>query len=241
MDNTEDIIQIKFTGNNIKPDSVSIQDFVSVLAAFEKSLRAVVEHNNPNLDIEDDYISLIDIENRSLSLVLKLREDQLVVNESYKQFTKSLDSNQFDLLPIASVDELKKITTFNQRYQCKMQLGYGSNGNFVRMGEFKQYKPHKLKSFRDKKTIYGELIKIGGDKPKAYIQQYNGTVINGSLSKEMAVNYSGLLYKKVKAFGVVVVSGKTLTPVSFKVNEIAPFEPLSLQDSIDSIKNALID
>lgn len=68
------ILELKFQGNGIKPNKVSIKELVNVLSNFNEAFKAMIIHNDPTIDLDDDYISLIAIDNKSLSLKSELKE-----------------------------------------------------------------------------------------------------------------------------------------------------------------------
>ncbi len=234
------LLELRFIGKNLKPKTLSIKELTTLLDRFDRAMKAIMVSRHPHLEIPPNYISLENIKHNSIGLQCAVNSLDEESYEAFSEFSEGIQSGDYDNFPAESLDSLNYFSTFNKKRNSTMVVGTRKSGRFKKLAEFKGIEKSKLSSFSDTRTLYGELIQIGGKtNPKAILREYSGREIQGDISKEMAMKNSHLLYKEIKATGVVKISGHTLAPLSFRIDSISPFKALTMEESIDSIRAAL--
>jgi len=233
------ILELKFQGNDIKPNKVSIKELTNILSNFDEAFKAMILHYDPTIDLDDDYISLIAIDNKSLSLKSELKKFIEVSKTAYLALALAISSGDINALPEKAKKPIHNISNFNKKWDCEAKFGYSKNNIFNEIASFKSLNQDKDYTFQQKSTYYGELKKIGGDNPVANVLSLNGRYINAHLSKEQVIEYSNLVYKDVKIVGSAKYSGKTLRLKSFFLESMEAYEILSINQTVDSFKKLI--
>ena len=234
------ILELKFKGDDIEPSKVSITELISILSAYNGAIRSLVEITDPLIDIDDDFISLIEIGNNSFGLKTIVKKYKDLARNAFYSLAIAASTGDISDLPGKASAAIRIFGKFNEKWNCYTHFGYiDKNQSFKEISFFKRVAISKVKHFKDSKTFYGELVKIGGEVPKAHILSINGSYINADLTKEEVLLYNSLLYKEVKVKGQARYSGETLKLSSFKVESIEEYKTLSASESVRAIKNSL--
>ncbi len=192
---------------------------------------------NPLLEIDDDFISLVDINDESLDLVTTFNKFKQVAKTSFISFVLAASSGDISQIPTDASEAVKKISNFNQKWDCTAHFGYNLNG-FNEISSFSKVKNIKDSSFKETKTFYGELKRIGGDNPVANIKLHNGKWLNAKISRQQALDYNDYLYKEVIILGVAKYSNKSLKILEFDASNIEPYESVAISDTISIFRKA---
>lgn len=220
------------------PSKVSIAELSSLLSSFDNAIRSIMKEQSPEIELEDDYIALVEIGNRSLSLRTELKKYKSIAKAAFLILASAGTEGNIADLPNPAQTGLKRISNFNTKWDCRASFGYVTEGQFREIKSFAKVAFERQKYFTEDRTFYGELKKIGGDTPKAHILSLNGSYINASLDKELASRSKELLYEEVKVTGKARYNSKTLKLTSYTITAIEPYNTLSVKQSINAIRKA---
>lgn len=210
-----------------------------VLNNFDEAFKAMILHNDPTIDLDNDYISLIAIDNKSLSLKSEIKKFIELSKAAFLSLSLAISSGDINALPDKAKKPIHHISNFNKKWDCEAKFGYSKNNIFNEIGSFKSLQQDKDYTFQQKSTYYGELKRIGGDKPVANILSINGTYINANLTKDQVTEYIHLMYKEVMIVGSAKYSSKSLQLKSFTLDNMELYKTLSISQTVDSFKKLL--
>jgi hypothetical protein len=71
MANLHEMMEIRFAGKDIFPETIRAKELADILANIEESLTAIILKENPKVSVEDIIIGLVNIEEGSAKLRFK--------------------------------------------------------------------------------------------------------------------------------------------------------------------------
>ncbi len=240
--NQSNIVELKFTGGGISPTKLTPKEVASMLVAFDDALRPLLAQMYPEVNFGDNYVGLVNVGNRSLSLRYRLKEHPDKLRKGFEHLASSVAHNLIDDLPLPSANAAKKIARFATKTESTAQLGYyhEQEDTFDLVADFAPYKKTSFKRVRTNKVLYGKLIKLGDDKsPRAHIRLINGSVISSNIEPSQVLKYRDLLWENVKIMGEALISGQTLKITSFKIDSMVKHDLLPLGETVASIRKIL--
>lgn len=230
MDPNQHIIELKFEGNGIKPSKVKASEVAEMIASFENALMAVIRQQHASIDESEVFISLDQIEDKSLSLRYVANRAREFVLPALLTITTSFANNAYADLPPSAIEDLRRITKFTKRHDC--------SGVFIDAGE-------RLVTFdkdteivvsedaflRGDTTIYGEVLKAGGDTPRVTLKIDDDYTVSFEVRKDIAIRLASNLYKEVGLQGSARWNRKTFKVVDFRADSVIFIEQASLTDT----------
>jgi hypothetical protein len=71
MPNANEIIEMCFRGEGITPDNLKASEIADLITSYEDALLSIIARNNPEINLEEVFVSLIGIEENSVHLKFK--------------------------------------------------------------------------------------------------------------------------------------------------------------------------
>ena len=233
MEPDQHIIELKFEGNGIKPSKVKASEVAEMLLSFEGAIMAVMKQQHASVEESEVFISFEAIQDQSISLRCLAHRAKEMVLPALLAITTSFSTGAYAELPNAAVEDLRRITKFTKRHECQ--------GVFIDAGE-------RLVTFdkdteivvaedaflRGDTTIYGEVLKAGGDTPRVTLKIDDYTV-SFEVRKEIAIRLAGNLYKEVGLVGNARWNRKTYKVVDFRADSLIFIEQAPLIDTFEKL------
>lgn len=237
MNPNDNIFTLRFWGDNneINPESFSAKELGSIIIAFEESIRAIIDNSFPSVNQDDVRISLVSIENKSESLAFAL-DDLPETIQALRVFSKSVQNKTYTSLPDRAYSGLRVIHNTVNNKSCNAELKYKSEKLFTLFPNTELIKPESVNIESDG-IIYGELLKIGGDKPRAWLRLDDGTTFSFGLSKEQVENLSPNMYKPLALKGKRKINTVTDNIVGFKLYDIVEYKPFNTYNAIKELRS----
>lgn len=236
MDNGENIFTLRFWGdeNEINPKSFSAKELGQIIVAFEESIRAIIDNSFPSVNQDDVKVCLIKIEDKSESLGFYI-DDIPETNLALRVFSNSIQNNTYTSLPDKAYHGLKVIYSSVNNKNCNAELRHKSENLFTIYPNTELVKP-ELVNIESDGLIYGELLKIGGEKPRAWLRLDDGITFSFRLSREQVATLSPNMYKSIALKGRRKINTITDNIVGFKLYDIVEYKPYNTYNAIKELR-----
>jgi len=238
-DNTADI-ELKFEGNNVKPSAVKASEVAELIRSFEGALEAVIRDSHPEIKEGFVLVSFDQIKHESLTIKCIAHKAKEYVLPAYLAIATSFANNNFNDLPFDSIENLRTITKFTRKYICDGSfIAEGKQlANFNTETDVSYNKDYEV---RGDTTLYGEVLKAGGENPRVQIKINDEYTISFDVKKEIAIYLATKLYKEVGLKGNAKWNTKTYKVLDFRAESIVDIEPTNIRDSFKELNKLFGD
>ncbi|MFD3000113.1 hypothetical protein ACFS7Z_07060 [Pontibacter toksunensis] len=233
MGNEQHSIELKFEGNGIKPSKVRASEVAELITSFEAALLAVVKDNNYEFEDAEVLISFDAIQDKSLSIKCLAHSAKLVL-PAFALVATSFTNAEFNNLPSASLEHLRKITKFSKKHKCSGFLIQDG----ARLAEFDQNTEvthSDAGTLRGDTTVYGMVLKAGGDNPRVTLKIDDNYTVSFDVKRDIAVKLAELLYKEVGLRGNARWDRKTYKVLDFRADAIVYLEQTDIQKTFQEL------
>ncbi|MBI4332457.1 MAG: hypothetical protein HY673_14385 [Chloroflexi bacterium] len=229
-----DFIEIRFSGEGVKPETTKASDIADIIKAIESMLESYIFRDHPDTDKDAVIVGLVSIENLSVGLTFRSQIPAITIR-AFEKVGEAVATGQYSELPPASLEALNTIALFTRRRQCTTDF-------IVRNGQRKtvatmtpQTKIERLPSLTGETTIYGQVIRVGGRDPKVWVELINGDQITCEASVDIVRKLGGKLYDIVGLSGSARWNPKSLALEGFTAKDITPYEETPLEDAFGQL------
>jgi len=234
MDENTASIELKFEGNNIRPAVVKASEVAELIKSFEGALEAVIRESHPEIKEGFVLISFDQIKHESLSIKCIAHKAKEYVLPAYIAITTAFSTNDFNNLPFSSIEELRTITRFSRKYLC--DGAFISDGN--RVANFNtetDVSYSKNNVARGDTTLYGEVLKAGGETPRVQIKINNDYTISFEVKKEIAIYLATKLYQEIGLKGNARWNTQSFKILDFKAESVIDVPKGDLRNSFKEL------
>ena len=233
-----DIVEIKFTGNEIKPDKVSLEEAAKILVSFKKLVEPILLQQNPNIDLESTYVGLVDIGDRSFSFRYVLKQHQKDIRAAVTTLLVAISTHSIAGLPDRTLAELDSISTFNKKWGTRTALGEVIDSEFSeRANFFDEYQKEKIPTIQGNTVAYGKIITVGHTDPHLSVKLISGETISVFADEATIVNWRP--YTWVRVEGVGVWHSKELVLKRVNATKIEEYKRVKASEGFDFLRETL--
>lgn len=223
-----DLLEIKFTGNDISPETIELEDLAKELTLLRDLLSPIIADKHPELAHELDFLAFSDIGNRSLSYRYRIKEIRDIVLASYSALILGITQRDAGLLPYDTVLALERTSDFNAKYGSSVSFGYADgSGTFQSLAsftdEFKKEKLHWVKGWTTKYGYFRSLGETKNGRLQGKLVLASGSVVAIHLDEVTARKYRSVVLENVRISGNGTWVGASLRLTSITPTEIVPF------------------
>lgn len=225
-------------GSNISPELLSAKELAELITALEHTLVATANKHSKNRS-KEFIISIVGINKGSLSLELKGNYVE-ETNEAIQAIGWAINKREFNRLTKDSVDGLKSIFNFLDKHKCKAKFCFSSEGEptafldpTIELPDSKQYQ------ISGETTIYGQLIRVGGVKPRATLRVAEGEDIFCDIKEHQVHQLASKLYQRVSLTGIASWDIDTYKILSFKVTDFEELEEVPIDKAIQDLAKTI--
>ena len=155
-------IEVRVTGERFSLEAIRPRKVTKLLDTLEALVIAIVEHDYPELDLTRDgalgFTSIL-----SGSLVAELHSPHEEVGCAWRKVNHAIEAGDYPAIPPRVTEQLREIIGFNRRNNTEAEF-WENNGTRKLLAVVKSDtalpKPHSL---RGTTTLYGQLLRIGGE------------------------------------------------------------------------------
>lgn len=229
-----DILELKFDGNGIKPSVVRASEIAELIISFEKAIVSIIQEQHPEVKEDFLFISFEEISENSLHLKHLAKKLTPYVASAYLLIATAFENKNFNSIPNESIEELRTWSRFSKKYGCDGALL--QNGKSI--ASFPSdieiaYNDYGL--IKGETTLYGEVTKAGGEKPRVTFKINGDYHISFEVKKEIAISLAANLYKEVGLKGIAKWDKKTFRVLDFKADSIVFFEKDKLENTFEEL------
>lgn len=236
----DEIIELKITGQDIKPENLPLKELVDVLSNFEDSIVATVLRDHSDLNRKDIVISLVNIHSGSIGLDILPQLPEYVL-PAYREITQSFNSDDFSNLPHPAIESLRELTAFSRRRQVEITFS-SQNGQRT---ELARITPTTLiaalPSFSGQTTLYGYVLRVGGEKPKVMLRLPDEQSFSCETTKDIAKKLANNLYSWVGLDGIAEWSADHLKLTRFTIHSITSYRDSSAAEAFSDLSHAFAE
>lgn len=236
MEDKNDILEIRFYGNDVNPGSVKPSEIADLIKGFEKALLSEIKERNPEYDINQLLFTFEEIKNESLGLAFFPKLIKTAVISSYTLISTSFQTGDFSKLDNKTIKELKTLTAFSKKYNCAAEFKF--NGEVISSFSPQTEIPYnKTAVLSGDINIFGRVIDAGGNNPNVHIKLNDENELIFSTSEANAKQLAHKLYEKVNLSGKAKWDAVTYEIKEFKLTEILDFSAGKTLSAINELRN----
>jgi hypothetical protein len=238
METDNDILEIKFEGNQVNPDTIKPHEVAELIINFEKALLSTIKQEHPEIDTDHLLFSFHSIENRSLDLKFKAHTAKAIVVSSYALISTAINTSQYTKLNYDTIESLREISKFTKRHDCVGYFRYDDKAisTFTKDTEITFDRSNELKG---ETRIYGKVVRVGGESPTLHFKindEYKIVIdVKEDLAKELAKN----LYEEIGLVGVAKWDSISYKVIDFKVADIVELDNKPIKETFAELRNLL--
>ncbi|MCW3128199.1 MAG: hypothetical protein JWO03_3857 [Bacteroidetes bacterium] len=241
MENINEILEFKLEGDGIAPDSFKAREVGEIIISLESSLKAYILAQGQEVDENQLFISLVNVQEGSNRLFLKPNISDLFV-AAFIACSAAIAANDYSTLPEKSIKGLQQIQKIIKAKNC--------DGCLIRNGQtLAEIKPdteisiptsHILKGDT---IVYGRIIRVGGAEPHVRVKLDNAPLpLTLDVSEDIAVRLAHKLYRVVGFKGTAEWLKVGYSIVSFKVYDVIDkYDPTSNKEAFAEIREIIGD
>ena len=199
MANTDNRFHVRFHGEDIHPDSFSAKELGNILIKIEDAVKSIVDENYPKSDPDKCIVSLVGLKDKSESLAFRAF-GQPDVNDAFSDFGKSFKNDSYIDLPYKAYIGVRHLHSLIQKKKCDLHVVYRRK-NLGEISFSENLKKPEDYLIRINTSIFGKLQKIGGKKPRLWIELDNGKTVSLKLTKPQADELKNKLYETISLKG----------------------------------------
>lgn len=252
LNNLRDLMEIRFAGEDIFPETIRAKELADILANIEESLTNIILKENPNITIDDIIIGLVNIDKSSAKLRFK-SSLQAIALSAFTLMSTSISNNDFSKLPVASIKSIRSISEFVQKRKCVAEFRVHADSAIpsATITPETQIKIPESYYLEGETVLYGRVIRVGGVTPKAVLRITEKVTIHCDVTEQLAKDLGHRLYSWVGLKGKAIwntenyliesfkgegVTGYQETPLSKGIAELSSLAGKYLKDKTDVVK-----
>lgn len=220
----------KTNGQDLRPGVVSSRKIAELITAFEEAIAAIVIAESPQLKKEQIVVGLEGIQTGSVALSFVVNPYDLVMPAARKM-GNALENNDFSGLNNPTRECLRKLKNLVSEYQGGVVTIFEKNGSTKQLAVLTAESVIPAAQYiKGDTTLYGEVTRIGGKKPKIQIVNFEGIPISCKATKELVMRVSNKLYQTIGLRGTAKWDIDSLEMIEFQAEELLPYEEAPLKD-----------
>lgn len=234
----ENFIEVSFSGEGVKPNSVKASDIADILKAVEDMVEAQVFRDHPEIDKDQVILGFVSIKGDSVDLKF-VSPIEGIVFPIFQGIGKAVTANDYRDLPTGSIEALDKIVTFSRKKQCVAELVTSDGHRRVLATITPNIVFEKRARLSGETTVYGRVVRVGGKDPKAMVELLNGQTIYCETTEAIARKLGTRLYTNVGLSGLARWDAESLQLQQFTITDVTPYEELPLEDAMNQLAKAV--
>jgi hypothetical protein len=226
-----DTIEIRLTGEGIRPGLIRSHEIAEILAAVEDLVVAETIKRDPSAKKEDIIVGLYEIADESIGLRFKSSLASIAV-PAFIGASQALAAGDFAELSPHSYGPLQVISTFAKRHHGAAEFKVDGVKQPLATIDEATALPQVVR-IRGSTELTARIQRVGGKVPRAALEMLDGALIYCDVTQSLAMELGPELYKLATFTGNAVWNATTLELEEFtvtgfeRVPEQQPYEALS--------------
>lgn len=236
MSNLNNLMEIKFIGKDIYPENIKVKELADILLSVEESILPIIIKDNPNISIEDIIIGLVDIGNSSTKLKFKSSFPKIVLS-AFIALSSAIANNDFESLPLRSIESLKNISDFTRKKSCIAEFWTHEDSEhpLAQITPSTEIVIPKTRHLEGETILYGRVERVGGVHPKVMVRVSDKEVIYCDIEEGLAKELGHMLYTWVGISGIATWNIEDYSIESFRIKEITEYRESSLLGGLNKL------
>lgn len=238
MEAIEDILELKLQGGGVIPQTLKAKELAKLAESLENALLHLVSRDNPEINKEHIFISLVEIKDQSAGLRFSPYLRDLLV-AGFLTIASSIRTGDFENLPINTIKSLKPILQFAKKRNCNAEFRVNDNTYAVIHPDTAIEIPQSayITGFT---TIYPTVKRAGGVNPTiALLLPQSVDFLFVETSEEIAKKLGERLYTVVGLSGFAKWERESLKLVDFRIDKILDYQKASIRQSFERVGEVL--
>ena len=228
------LIEVRFAGEDVQPETVKAGDVAEMIQAVEKMVESSVTRDHPEIKRDQVIVGFVEIQSTSLTLKFSsLLPD--VTMSAFQTIGDAIATNQFSQLPTSSLDGLDTIASFTRRRHCTTDFALLNGGRKVLVTMTPEIQITRLPLLAGDTTIYGQVVRVGGREPRVMVETVDGQTLYCDASVEIAKDLGERLYRTVGLFGLANWDAQTYTIEKFSIKGVTPYEGQPITEAMEEL------
>lgn len=235
-------LEFRFFGDGFDPETVKPKEIATMLMSITDMITQLVAHTYPHLSLDenDAVVGLSAITQASLDIELVATAYVTEVDAVSSIVSDAIASGDYTAFPISAIEKVEKIRAFTRAHQVRAEV-WRKNGSRQHIALITPDTPIRYDTsvFRGTTTLYGTLIRVGGEDPaRAKIRFLNGATLNCRVKNtKLAQRMAHRLYDQIGVVGVAVWYTRDNSLKDFRIEELLPYRKAPLSDVLKSLSD----
>jgi len=246
MNTEKNAIQVRLAGTDLQAAKVAARDVAKVIAAVERMIAAVIVREYPELDIDEARlkVGLAAVGQGSYRMEF-VSSYEIQAIQAFRKIGSAITLHQVGGLPERSIEALTQIRKVSERYDAPTQF-WLLNGSLSMLAQIDKNTPLETSdgSFEVSATLYGEVIRVGGEKPpRAKVRFLSGEYLNCNITSSeqlrVARTLGQHLYEVIGLVGRGRWGGAGNVLIDFTIEDVTPYRQKRLSKALASTREVI--
>ena len=233
-----DILELKFAGNGISPETVKASEIANLIVNFERTLLQQAKAEEPGIDTDEVLFCFERIDNKSLDLIFKPVKVKDIITKSYIVIATAFSTGDYSHVNRAAIAPLKEIVKFSKKHHCEGYFNL-NNDTLSTFNETVDIVYDYPTSSKGETTIYGKIIRIGGEDPKLHFRINDEEKLIFDIDEALAKKLSPRLYEFIGLSGIATWNLFNFHIENFEIKSIIQLDNKPLSATFDEVKGLI--
>lgn len=230
-------IEVRVTGEGFSLEKIRPGEVTKLLNTLEAFVIAIVRQETPQIDLtEEGALGFASI--GSGNMVAGLVSPHEEVGRAWRKAGRSIKAGDYSHLSLEATEKFLEFVGFNVRHNTESEFReFNGVSNLLAVINTDTPLP-KQTVITGTATLYGELLRIGGEKfPSAQLRfTGHGPLTCQVKSMELARAMAERLYEMVGVRGTGKWEATTLGLKEFRVEELTAYRQTTISNAIESLR-----
>jgi hypothetical protein len=235
--NEDDILELCLSGGGINPTALKASEVADLITEYERSLLRVIERDHAEINLEEVFISLIDVQENSAHYRF-VPNVKNVVFAAAATINTAIATQAIGTLPYKTVEHLGEIWKFTKEKNCQAEFTGKSLPKAVIVPEV----PIQISKdffFEGETTIYGKIERVGGSAPKVRVKLDNDDVLYLEVDESLAKKLANRLYESIALKGMAKWRKHDYRIEDFKIEAVQHFEAGKITEAMKELRGSI--
>lgn len=238
---------IKLEGDAATPGTIRSSEIATTIMEYEKMVISLIQAQNPTLNLreKDIIVGLKDLLPGSSDFRFSTSHPGQA-QAALMPIETALKTGEFSLLPKTVRKSLVTLQSVARNYNGSFTFADWQDGQHRVLGKLSGDAkiPVAVKKIKSGDTLYGVVIRIGGeDPPRAILRFPNEGHLSCRITRrggrQIARELGRRLYQMVSVTGIAERDSEDMSLVEFTIHSIGTYEEKSAEDTMQRLANIL--
>lgn len=231
--------EVRVTGEKISPENLHIREIADFLISVEEMVATVVSHNHPNLDFQaSGVLRLSSLKDGSVDLACSSQFRE--AGPALREVGNVVEGGDISRLPDEARPPVLKLLKFSRDHNSFLEIreADGSRTQLLQFSPDTAVTEPAIPTYvTGTTTLYGELLRIGGDNPPtARMRFIDGMAKSCPVeSTDLARSMARRLYETLGVRGKGEWEAESMQLHTFRIEQLTEYRKTSLSKAFESL------